>query len=216
MTRAGNKKTHFNQYKKSIMKRTIIFISSMFLMFAAAAQATYFGVKGGINVSTLHFDDNTSTDSKVGFHIGGLAHIHASNLWAIQPEVIYSLEGAKQTLIGNNTKATTNLSYINVPVLLQYFVHNGFRLEGGPQIGFLIKAKTKVGDVSGDNKNFKSTAFSIPLGVGYLSATGVGFDARYVFGLSDINNTKNGPTIQSNVFQLGLFYQFGDTKMHKK
>ncbi len=108
------------------------------------------------------------------------------------------------------------MSYINVPVLLQYFIHNGFRIEGGPQIGFLIKAKTKVGDVSVDNKDFKSTAFSIPLGVGYLTATGVGFDMRYVFGLSDISDLKNSPTIQSNVFQLGIFYQFGDTKMHRK
>ena len=199
------------------MKKTIVFVSSLFLILNAAAQETYFGVKGGINVSSLHFaDDNISADSKVGFHIGALAHIHASNLWAIQPEVIYSLEGAKQTLIGSNNKATTNLSYLNVPILLQYFVHNGFRLEGGPQIGFLIKGKTKVGDVSVDNKTFKSTAFSIPLGVGYLTATGVGFDARYVFGLSDINDTENGSTIQSNVFQLGLFYQFGDTKIHKR
>ncbi len=197
------------------MKTTVIFISSIFLIFTASAQLTYFGVKGGINVSSLHFDDNTSGDSKVGFHLGGLAHIHASNQWAIQPEVIYSLEGAKEILVGNS-KYTENLSYINVPVLLQYFVHNGFRLEGGPQIGFLIKAKRKVGDVSVDNKNFKSTAFSIPLGVGYLTATGVGFDARYVFGLSNINDNEDGPTIQGNVFQLGIFYQFGDTKMHKK
>ncbi len=198
------------------MKKTVIFISSLFLLFTASAQETYFGVKGGLNVSSFHITDNASTESKVGFHVGGLAHIHASNQWAIQPEVIYSLEGAKVNLVGNNNKATTNLSYINVPVLLQYFVHNGFRLEGGPQIGFLIKAKTKVGDVSTDNKNFKSTAFSIPLGVGYLTSTGVGFDARYVFGLSNINDIESGSTIQSNVFQLGIFYQFGDTKMHRR
>ena len=101
-------------------------------------------------------------------------------------------------------------------VLLQYFIQNGVRKEGGTQIGFLIKAKTKVGDVSVDNKNVKSTAFSIPLGVGYLTATGVGFDVRYVFGLSNISNVASGPTIQSNVFQLGIFYQFGDSKMHRK
>lgn len=198
------------------MKKTAIFISAIFLMFTAKAQNTYFGVKGGLNASSLHYDDNRSSDTKIGFNVGAFAHIHASNTWAIQPEVIYSLEGAKSTLTGSNNKQTTDLNYINVPILLQYFFDNGFRLEGGPQIGFLLSAKTKVGSVSVDNNGLKSTSFSIPLGVGYLTSTGVGFDARYVFGLSDINDDKNGPTVQSNVFQFGIFYQFGDTKMHPR
>jgi hypothetical protein len=91
---------------------------------------------------------------------------------------------------------------------------NGFRLEGGPQIGFLLNAKRKSGDVTVDYDGFKSTAFSIPLGLGYLTSSGVGLDARYVFGLSNINDSENGPTIQSNVFQLGLFYQLSDPKIH--
>ena len=196
------------------MKRIIIFILSGFIFFTSNAQKTYFGIKGGLNVSSLHFGDNTSLDSKIGFHVGGLAHIHASKTWAIQPEIFYSLEGAKGTL-PNNNKLTYNLSYINVPVLLQYFFDNGFRLEGGPQMGFLLSAKTKTGNLTVDNKGFESTAFSIPLGIGYLTTEGLGFDARYVFGLSNINDNKNGPTIQSNVFQFGIFYQFGDTKMRR-
>ncbi|MEO8568699.1 MAG: porin family protein [Ginsengibacter sp.] len=196
------------------MKRIIIFILSGFIFFTADAQKTHFGIKGGLNASSLHFGDNTSLDSKIGFHVGGLAHIHASKTWAIQPEIFYSLEGAKGTL-PNNNKLTYNLNYINVPVLLQYFFYNGFRLEGGPQIGFLISAKTKTGNITVDDKGFESTAFSIPLGVGYLTTEGLGFDARYVFGLSNINANKNAPTIQSNVFQFGIFYQFGDTKMRR-
>ena len=90
---------------------------------------------------------------------------------------------------------------------------NGFRLEGGPQIGFLLNAKRKAGYVTVDDDGFKTTAFSIPLGVGYLTSSGVGLDARYVFGLSNINDSENGPIIQSNVFQLGLFYQLSDSKI---
>jgi hypothetical protein len=48
--------------------------------------------------------------------------------------------------------------------------------------------------------------------VGYLTSSGIGLDARYVFGLSNINDDKNGAVIQSNVFQFGLFYQLSDTK----
>jgi hypothetical protein len=182
------------------MKKVSILILSLFLLLGANAQQVHFGIKGGVNISSLHFNDNTSADSKVGLHLGILAHIHASKTWAIQPELIYSLEGAKQDV--GNTKVTYNLNYLNVPILLQYMFENGFRLEGGPQIGFLLNAKTKAGDVTVTNTSFKTTAVSIPLGIGYLTSSGWGLDARYVFGLSNIDDNENGPTIQSNVFQL--------------
>jgi hypothetical protein len=198
--------------KNTTMKKTIVLIASVFLFFSSKAQQTHFGIKGGVNISNLHFNDHTTTDSKVGINFGVLAHIHASRTWAIQPEVIYSLEGAKAN--GNNN-ITYNLNYLNVPVLLQYMFNNGFRLEGGPQIGFLLSAKTKTTNVAINNNGYESTAFSIPLGVGYLTASGFGLDARYVFGLSNINQDKNGPVIQSNVVQLGVFYQLSDNKRHR-
>ncbi|MEP6928179.1 MAG: porin family protein [Ginsengibacter sp.] len=194
------------------MKKTTVIIALFFLLFTSQAQQAHFGLKGGVNISQLHFNDNTTTDSKVGVNAGLFVHIHASPTWAIQPELLYSLEGAQQKI--GNSKVTYNLNYLNVPVLLQYMFSNGFRLEGGPQIGFLLNAKTKAGNVTVDNASFKSTAFSIPLGIGYLTSSGVGLDARYVFGLSNINDSENGPTVQSNVFQLGLFYQLSDPKKH--
>jgi Outer membrane protein beta-barrel domain len=193
-------------------KIPVFFIVSLFLLSDAVAQQPHFGIKGGVNVSDLHFSDNASTNSKAGVNLGILAHIHASKTWALQPEIMYSLEGATRNVGGS--KVTYNLNYLNIPVLLQYMFENGFRFEGGPQIGFLLNAKTKSGDVTVNNKGFQSTAVSIPLGLGYLSSSGLGLDARYVFGLSNIDDSNNGPTIQSNVFQLGVFYQFSDTKMH--
>ena len=197
------------------MKTTTFFMALRLLTISVKAQRAHLGFKGGVNISSLHFNDNTPIDSKVGLHAGILAHIHASKTWAIQPELLYSLEGAEQTLIGGNNKAKYNLHYLNVPVLLQYMFNNGFRLEGGPQIGFLLSAKTRTGNVTVTNtSNYQSTAFSIPLGLGYLTSSGIGLDARYVFGLSNINDDKNGAVIQSNVFQFGLFYQLSDTKKH--
>ena len=130
------------------MKKTTIFVASLFLLFTAKAQDVHFGVKGGVNVSQLHFNDNISSDSKVGLNLGVLAHIHTySKNWAIQPELFYSMEGAKNV---DNSGVTYNLNYLNVPVLLQYMFENGFRLEGGPQIGFLLSANTKGGGVTVD------------------------------------------------------------------
>lgn len=196
------------------MKKTIIFAATLFSLFSVKAQSVHFGIKGGMNASSVNSSPaNSDMKTKIGFNVGLLAHIHTSSpVWAIQPEIYYSDEGAKSK---SNSSASLNLGFINVPVLAQYMFDNGFRIEAGPQIGFLMNAKSKSGNVTVDVKdNFKKTNFSIPVGLGYLTTSGLGFDARYNFGISNLNNTSTSTKIHSNVFQFGLFYQFTDSKRH--
>jgi len=44
-----------------------------------------------------------------------------------------------------------------------------------------------------------------------LSASGLGVDGRYNFGISDINNAGSNE-IKNNVFQLGLFYMLNSSR----
>ena len=92
------------------------------------------GVKGGMNLYNIHNDDNTNYDQITGYYFGLLGHIHLNSQWAIQPELVYSAQGAKNGY---------NLDYINVPVMLQYMFDNGFRLQAGPQLGFLVSSDNK-------------------------------------------------------------------------
>ncbi|MEO6539084.1 MAG: outer membrane beta-barrel protein, partial [Ferruginibacter sp.] len=113
-------------------------------------------------------------------------------------------QGAEKTVA--NVKTKTNLNYVNIPVLLQRMFGVGFRLEAGPQIGFLVNAKNKTGSNETDVKSsFKTVDFSFPIGLGYLTKSGFGFDGRWVPGFSNIQET--GATTANNVFQLGVFYQ---------
>jgi hypothetical protein len=194
------------------MKKTIIIAATFFLILNANAQSAHFGIKGGLNASSLTFEGNSDMQSKIGFNVGLLAHIHTGNeFWAFQPEVYYSSEGAKSK---SNSNVSLDLGYINVPVLIQYMFNNGFRLEAGPQVGFLMSAKSKLDDNSTDiKKNMQSAVFSIPLGLGYLTMNGLGFDARYNFGISNIYKSTAGPKTRSNVFQFDIFYQFGGPKV---
>ena len=197
------------------MKKTIIFAATFFLLINAKAQEAHFGIKGGMNASSLNSSpSNSDMQTKIGFNAGVLAHIHGRHAqWALQPEIYYSSEGAKSKA---NSKLKTDLGYLNIPVLAQYMFDNGFRIEGGPQLGILLNAKRKSGSSSADIKdNLKTATFSIPIGVGYLTSTGLGFDARYNFGISDLNKTSGATKIHSNVFQFGLFYQFSDPKIKK-
>ncbi len=193
------------------MKKVIIVTATFFLLLQAKAQDTHFGIKAGLNASSLNYPNNSDMQSKIGFNAGLLAHIHTSSkMWAVQPELYYSSEGAKSK---SNSNESLNLGYLNLPVLIQYMFDNGFRLEAGPQVGFLMSAKSKVGSTSTDVKdNMQSAVFSIPLGLGYLTTGGLGFDARYNFGISNINKSDNGPKVHSNVFQFDVFYQFSSSK----
>jgi hypothetical protein len=194
------------------MKKIIIVAATFFLMFNANAQSAHFGIKGGLNASSLNFQGNSDMQSKIGFNVGLLAHIHTGNeFWAFQPEVYYSSEGSKSK---SNSNESLNLGYINVPVLIQYMFSNGFRLEAGPQVGFLMSAKSKLNDNSTDIKNnMQSVVFSIPAGISYLTMTGLGFDARYNFGVSNIYKSTSAVKTRSNVFQFDIFYQFGGPKV---
>jgi len=194
------------------MKKISLFVFALFFGVAVFSQEAQLGLKAGLNVSNLSNKNGSQMGSKLGLNAGLLAHIHMSPNLAIQPEVMYSNQGAKYTV--SDGEHELNLNYINIPVLLQYMFANGFRLQTGPQLGFLGSVKDKVGSLETNNfstQDFKTIDFSWAAGLGYVSTSGLGVDARYNFGLSNINNV--GPNIlHNNVFQVGLFYMLNSNR----
>lgn len=184
-----------------------VFIAAMVLTGTANAQHANFGIKGGLNVSDIHHNNSYNYDPVVGLHAGFLAHIHLTKKWALQPEVFYSTGGA--TYKNGPFDTRYNLGYIQVPVLLQYMFLNGLRLQAGPQLGFLVSAKSKTGDVKEDFRNdLNAVDFGLATGASYqIPHSGFGFDARVNLGLSDINKDGNVKSTNRG-FQLGVFYLF--------
>lgn len=188
------------------MKKISLVVITLFAATTLFAQQARLGLKGGLNVSTITNNLGGQRGSRLGLNAGLLAHIHLNSQLALQPEVVYSSQGAKYTVSDGEHELALN--YVNIPLQLQYMFANGFRLQTGPQVGFLASVKDKRnGAETGyfTTQDFKNIDFSWSAGLGYLSTSGLGVDARYNFGLSNINNA--GPAIIHNsVFQLGLFY----------
>lgn len=197
------------------MKKISLFFCTLFLATTIFAQNSSIGLKAGLNISNL---DNSGTDmgSKVGFNGGLLAHIHIAPNLAVQPEVVYSGQGAKYTVAG--VEHSLNLDYINIPLQLQYMFASGLRLQTGPQVGFLANVKDKISNGNETNfftsEDFKTVDFSWSAGLSYLSTSGLGVDGRYNFGLSNINNAGSN-VIKNNVFQFGLFFMLNNTSAHR-
>jgi hypothetical protein len=187
------------------MKRILLACVVLFAAHASFAQQPHveFGVKGGINLANFNDESNSNTDARTGFYAGGLAHIHLTRNWALQPELVFSAQGAEYG--ATKWKA----SYVNIPVLAQYMFGNGFRLQTGPQLGILAGSEVKTGNTETDLDDvFKTTDFSWSFGASYLTRSRLGVDARYNLGLSNINKNDNNPELKNRVWQLGLFYQF--------
>jgi Outer membrane protein beta-barrel domain len=186
------------------MKRIWLILSSFLVMGNAISQKIDFGLNGGLNLSTLHINDQSTVDTKAAINLGFFFRVNTGHYWALSPGLNFSMEGAK--VMNPESNVIYRLNFLNIPVLLQYQLTRGLRLEGGPQMGFLVSAKAKTGNIITNASQINSTAFSLPFGISYIGKEGIGFDARYNFGLSNLDNNTNGPIIQSNVFQLDLLY----------
>jgi hypothetical protein len=210
------------------VKKTFIILTLALSCYSLKAQygpKVEFGLKAGLNGSTLTDmgGDVYGYESIGSVNGGALLNIKFNDRrqgFAIQPEVVFSGQGGEYSSNaygdGFYHNYVTHLTYLNVPILLQYQFPHGFRLETGPQFGALLSAReTGYGDDRGGNNvksDYKTADFSWAFGAGFVSHSGFGVDARFNLGLSDINNDKgagNDENINNDVFQIGIFYQFG-------
>ncbi|OUR91064.1 hypothetical protein A9Q87_11345 [Flavobacteriales bacterium 34_180_T64] len=179
-------------------KLFLVAVVAVFGFSNANAQEVKFGAKAGVNFATLGGDDTDGIESTTSFHVGGVANIGVSDKFSVQPEIVYSSQGASEG--GFDLK----LDYINVPIMAKYEVADGFSLEAGPQIGFLMSADFEGTDVK---DSFKSTDFSAGLGLAYEMESGLNFAARYNLGLGNIAEEDEGD-LKNNVFQISVGYFF--------
>jgi hypothetical protein len=192
------------------MKKLVLLtlITSSFI--AASGQHPHLGIKAGVNLHNLRYKDRDASDFRTGLHLGLQTHIHITRKFAIQPELFYSMQGGTQETQTFVEDARTKLDYINLPVLAQYMFGNGFRIQAGPQLGFLLSAKTQIGNFELDVKDeVKSIDISLPVGLSYVTKSGFGVDGRWAFGLTDINDRGAGAKTYNNGAQIGVFYIFG-------
>lgn len=183
-----------------------------------------FGIKGGMNVSSLS-DDGSLEDqgSKIGFNAGVFATIPVAESFSIQPEVIYTQYGDKYDyrapISNDRISYARHLDYVAVPLMFQYNFIPNLYVEAGPEFGFLVSAKNKLKNESnndplnttGDYKDQLNTFnLGIGLGAGYYFTDNIGITARYTAGVTDVAKDRpNGSdAIRNNNFAVGLAFKF--------
>jgi hypothetical protein len=180
------------------------------------------GLKAGLNIANLSGDDVENNDSKTGFAGGVFFMYQFSNMFAIQPEAYYTMKGAtlNETFEGVSVDFTYTLDYIEVPLLFKLIIPiEGSNIRpsifAGPAIGFKATAKVKT-EAQGESyeediEDVKSTDFDLVFGGGLGFPVGnneLGFDVRYIMGLSTIDDSAEGFDVKNGVLNFNVYFGF--------
>ena len=181
------------------------------------------GFKAGLNISRF---TNTEGSNKKDFYLGGLLAIKFAKLYTLQPELVYSRQGANvktyndftnpDPIVYGSKTEKYSLDYLSLAVINKFTFGPGFQVVVGPSIDF------KVGD------NFKGYTSDDLIGLDLAFIAGIGFEfrngitveARFKQGMADIfgnnyneyndsnNNGNYDEIVLNQLFQLGVSYSF--------
>jgi hypothetical protein len=189
------------------MKKITLFIVCALSLAVAKAQVKY-GAKAGLNLSNVS-GDVSDNKTKIALHFGAFANFGIADRFSVQPELVFSAQGAKFEDDGDNDNL--KLTYLNIPLLAQYNDPSGFYAESGPQIGFMLSGKYKEdGNTSNIKDGLKTVDLSWGFGAGYKFSEQASAGLRYNLGLSNVNDGSG--KIRNSVFQLSVAYTLGTTK----
>ena len=200
------------------MKKKVMSMSKLSVLFMAGALAlslgasaqeqqtvtdsgptAKFGIKGGLNLTNLYVADVSQEHIKAGFNAGVFAKLPVTKGFSIQPELLYSLKGAKETYgnaIEGNGEYRFNLGYIEMPLLAVVNLAPNFNIHAGGYAAYLVNANIK--DVNSDGSivgatelnadNFRRWDFGLVGGAGF-DIQHFTLGARYNYGLSNIGKS---------------------------
>lgn len=175
------------------------------------SRAISFGVKGGVNFTSITGDDFDSPDSRTSFHVGALVEFPLADMFSLQAEALYSGQGFEfdQPGLDGNEHVEYQLDYLNIPVLAKIYATKGLSFEVGPQFGFKVNEEfdTNPSDDPGDTNvdEAESFDFSVAGGLTFQTQMGLFATGRYTYGLTDVIQDVDA---KNSVFQIGIGYKF--------
>lgn len=184
------------------MKKGLIFVLFALVSIVSYSQTSW-NAKVGMNMSNFTSD---GWDMKVGFQAGIGMEYQFTEMWSIQPSLMFTTKGAK---VGD-LKATP--MYLELPVFAaaRFAVvdNQSVVVKAGPYFACGVAGKYKIGDEKidffGDDG---AKRFDCGLGVGVAYEIGrIFFDLTGEFGLTKLGDA-DGSAKNMN-FTIGVGYKF--------
>ncbi len=176
------------------MKSMLIIFTALVLWAAPVTAQDQIGIKGGLNF-TNYGGEVSDNKMKMGLHLGAFVNFNIIDQLYIQPELLYSLQGAHFENSASSLDYNEHLHYINVPVLARYFLTENISVHAGPYIGIKIAGQAK-GTYFGseidrdidEHRSLKSFDWGVAAGIAYQLMNRVNIGARVQFGIYNISD----------------------------
>lgn len=194
------------------------------------AQETRFGIKGGLNYSSIVGDLTQGLKFRFSGHGGIFLEVDFSEKFKLQPELLYSSQGFQFSTDlaeiqnggvvadGNDLRTNVQLNFITVPILGKFALNDKVDVEFGPQFGFLLNQVTKIkdldqaGSTNADRRSSISGEFQLDygaaVGLGYKLTDNLSISPRFYIGLRNRLNALAGAQNYNAAIQLSVNYLF--------
>jgi len=179
--------------KKSIMIGLFFFALSTNVQ----AQLVKFGIKAGVNYANFEGSD-LQTDAITSYHAGLVTEIKLTDTFSLQPELLYSTQGASYKNAGTEFK--NELGYLSIPVLAKIHLNKTVSLDLGPQASFLLSERNAF-----DVNNAETFEFAAVGGLGFNVTKNFFLQARYVLGLTEVSKDAD---VKNSVVQVSAGFTF--------
>lgn len=183
------------------MKKVLL---AVILFFGTAAsiqaQLLKIGVKAGVNFAnqTGDFPEEISKEGITSYHAGLVAEVKLLDRFALQPELLYSTQGA--TYKNAVSEFKNELGYLSIPVMAKFYLTDSFSLEVGPQASFLLSEKDNV-----DFDDAETFEFGVNAGLGFKITENFFIQGRYGLGLTEASKNAD---IKNSTVQLSAGFMF--------
>ena len=158
--------------------------------------------KVGLNVANV---SGSSRSSRIGLAVGAESEWQVKAKLSLAAALLYSQQGYK--VESGNYRATSKFDYINIPLVVNFYVARDLALKVGLQPAFNVNAtvRSSLNGYTGTAKEGGMETFlvEVPLGISYEWQSWV-IDARYNWGLSRINKSND----HNSVTQITVGYKF--------
>jgi len=201
------------------MKKLSLIAFVTAILFAAGIQsvkAQSFGVRIGANFANMNLTTTSplpDLSSNFGLAIGVFGVFKLGSI-AIQPEINYTPQGFKYDDATTGIGLKQKMTYLSIPVFVDYYFMDKIFIQAGPYIGFLTSAELTIsGPIpfpGGDNKDsFSGTDFGLGFGGG-VDLGKIDISLRYYLGLSNVIDDPLNPTDEGKTksFNLSLGWKF--------
>lgn len=175
------------------------------------------GIRAGVNVATL---SNINADFKADFYAGGILSLHLGQRYTLQPELIYTRQGANHVVFMDDEtgqpagQENVTIQYLSLGAINKFYFVEGFHGLVGPSLD--MKIGKNFPRIDFDDDDYGGVDLGIALGLGYTLPFGLTVEGRFKTGLLDAFNNDyflgmfDDPDDVSlnRVFQIGVSYSF--------